>query len=59
MLRADAEKVRQVANVIAERAVKSQIDPLIQQIDELATRIAKLEKAKTEAKPKGKTDVKL
>ena len=59
MLRADVERVRQVANAIAESAVKAQVDQLIKQIDELATRIANLEKANPEAKPKGKTDGKL
>ena len=49
-----------MATEIAKRAVQGQTDTLIKQIDELAIRIAALEKA---AKPasnlKGKTDGKL
>ena len=60
MLRTELEKVRGMASEIAKRAVKGEVDPIIKQIDELATRIAALEKAaKPEAKPKGMKDGKL
>ena len=60
MLRAEVEEVRVMATEIAKRAVSGKIDPIIKQIDELATRIAALEKAaQPESKPKGKIDGKL
>jgi hypothetical protein len=68
MLRAEAEQVRAMATEIAKRAVQGQTDPIIKQIDKLATRIAALEKAaqlsalEKAAQPevkKGKTNAKL
>ena len=65
MLRTEAELVKRLANNVAERAVRSQVEPLLDQIQKLTARVVRLEKSaaesptKTSVDRKGKSDGKL